>query len=262
MSKLAKIPVLLEDRVRKFKSGNQPLPVRLDYSGHEHLQYWIMNKRSPWLGVPVDSLPIPGMLKKEEILYYNYVGRFYSGVGALVELGPWLGLSTSHIIRGLAANPHFKQVKLHVFDDFVWRSEWMDPFVSSDERRANHSDFQDLFEKYVAAISDRLIVTKGKIADCDGNEARTPIDWRGGPIEIMYIDCGRNLQANQGWYDRFSSSFIPGVTLLIMQDWRTHRDRPRQWFNQTKKFTDGLASHLRLLHEVSDGGIATFLFEG
>jgi len=254
--------VSLEDRIRKIKAGAQPLPVRFDYSGHERLQYWIMNERSPWRAVRAEPVPIPGMLSTEEILYYNYIGRFYSGVGAVIELGPWLGLSTSHIIRGLATNPHFEGRKLNVFDDFVWRSDWMDQYVPSDERRAHHSDFQDLFEKHVAAIRDRLNVTKAKITDYDGNEDRARIDWRSGPIEIMYIDCGRNIQANQGWYDAFSPSFIPGVTLLIMQDWRTHRERPRKGFNQTKIFTDILANHLRLVHEVCDGGVATFLFDG
>lgn len=254
--------VSLEDRIRKVKVEAQPLPVRFDYSGQERLQCWIMNERAPWRAVQAESVSIPGMLSAEEVLYYNYIGRFYSGVGAVIELGPWLGLSTSHIIRGLATNPHFEGRKLYVFDDFVWRSDWMDQHVSSDERRAHHSDFQDLFEKHVAAIRDRLIVTKAKITDYDGNENRARIDWHNGPIEIMYIDCGRNIQANQGWYDAFSKSFIPGVTLLIMQDWRTHRTRPRKWFNQTKIFTDNLVNHLRLIHEVCNGDIATFLFDG
>jgi hypothetical protein len=262
MSKLGKFSVLVEDQFRKIKTARQPLPERFDYSSQERLKRSIMDKRSPWRAMQAEQVSIPGMLSGEEILYYNYIGRFYSGVGALVELGPWLGLSTSHIVHGLLTNPHFKDAKLNVFDDFVWRSAWMDQFVSSDERLANHGDFQGLFEKYVAAVRDRLIVNKAKITDFDGNEGRPVIDWRGGPIEIMYIDCGRTLQANQGWFDKFAGSFIPGVTLLIMQDWRTHRDRPRQPFNQTKIFTDALAERLCLVHEVFYGGLATFLFEG
>lgn len=46
-----------------------------------------------------------------------------------------------------------------------------------------------------------------------------------------------------------------------MQDWRLHRERPRKWYNQTKDFTDKNPS-LELIHEIKDGGIATFLYRG
>ena len=58
-------------------------------------------------------------------------------------------------------------------------------------------------------LCDRVAIT-----DYDGNRDRARIDWHNGPIEIMYIDCGRNIQANKGVVDAFSKSFIPGVTLL------------------------------------------------
>ena len=57
----------------------------------------------------------------------------------------------------------------------------------------------------------------------------------------------------------FSKSFIPNVILLIMQDWRRHRERPRRPYNETLK-----TSHpeMELIHEVSQGSIAAFLYRG
>ena len=71
---------------------------------------------------------------------------FYSGTGEIVELGPWLGSSTFHLISGLENNPYFKtqNKRIHVYDDFVWRSEWMDPFLPNQNVTAltNHSSFK------------------------------------------------------------------------------------------------------------------------
>jgi hypothetical protein len=85
------------------------------------------------------------------------------------------------------------------------------------------------------------------------------IVWNGQPVEIMYIDCGRTLAVNEAWYKIFSPSFIPNVTLLVMQDWGLHRERPRRPYNQTLLFTN---SHpdMELIHELSVGCVATFLY--
>ena len=204
------------------------------------------------------------MISDEEAQYYEYIGSFYQGLGEAIELGPWLGKSTHHIIRGLDKNPKFIGKQLYVFDDFVWRY-WMNPhmnrYMSDDQHLPIHSDFRHLFEKYVRDIRPRLNVTKGKIVDYDGNENLPQIEWNGAPIEIMYIDCGRHLQVNEAWYRIFSPSLIPGISLLLMEDWRTHRERPRRAYNETDRFT---AAHpeLEIVHEVKDGFLATFLYQG
>jgi hypothetical protein len=166
------------------------------------------------------------MITHEEEKYYGYIGTLYQGVGEAIELGPWLGKSTVQIVRGLHRSPNFNGRKLHVFDDFVWRPSWMNQCVSEDMRLPEHADFRFLFDRFSHEASPDIIVSRAKIADYDGNESRTQIRWDGRPIEVMYIDCGRTLIANEGWLNIFSKDFIPNVTLLIMQDWRTHRERP------------------------------------
>src|SRR5262249_9380154 len=98
--------------------------------------------------------------------------------------------------------------------------------------------------------------------DYDGNEALPQLEWKGGAIEIIYIDCGRTIEANEAWWRIFASHFIPGRTLVIMQDWQLWKGQPPQWDNQTKECTDSKRAALELIHELRDGCIATFLYRG
>jgi hypothetical protein len=199
------------------------------------------------------------MITDEEARYYEWIGALYEGLGAAIELGPWLGKSTKHIIRGLKNNPQFCDQKLYVFDDFIWRTSWMNQHVAEHERLANHADFRRFFDLHVKDIQSCLIVSTAKIVDYEGNEHLPRIKWSGQPIEIMYIDCGRTFEVNEAWFEVFSECFIPGVTLLVMQDWGTHRERPRLSYNETLLFTNA-HPELELIHEVSEGWLATFLY--
>jgi hypothetical protein len=202
------------------------------------------------------------MIAAEEAQYYEYLGQFYRGTGTVVELGPWLGKSTRHIVAGLRSSPCFTRQKLHVFDDFVWRPDWMDAYVHPDERLPRHANFQPLFEKYAGDLSAEMIVQRGRISDYDGNESLESIDYNAGPIELLFVDCGRTVAANEAWWNRLSPWFMPGKTLIIMQDWRLHRELPPKWYNQTRLFTDSKLDAIELLHEVESGGIGTFVYFG
>jgi predicted O-methyltransferase YrrM len=202
----------------------------------------------------------PSMISEEEAKYYLYLGRFYAGAGAVVELGPWLGASTAYITHGLLANPTFDGQRVHVFDDFTWRSDWMNRHLPPGmDPPADGSNFRPLFERYAAPDLDRLDVATRRIGA--GDDAPT-LTWDGGPIEMAFIDCGRAFEVNQAWYDVLSPHFIPDRTLVVLQDWRQHEQVPVRWFNQIKDFTDSLGSALDLVHEIAVGGVATFLYRG
>jgi hypothetical protein len=221
------------------------------------LSTFVRDHRAPWRKMNVEPINMPGMIIDEEARYYEYLGTLYEGRGAAIELGPWLGKSTRHIVRGLRKTPRFK--RLYVFDDFIWRSSWMDQYVSKDLRPPNHATFRDIFECFIKDDTASLQVSTAKIVDYEGNEHLPKIAWNGQPIEVMYIDCGRTFEVNEAWYRTFSPSFIPNVTLLVMQDWGTHRERLRLPYNQTLRFTRA-HPEIELIHELSDGMIATFLY--
>src|SRR5262249_5126726 len=149
VNRLHKLVVQAQDSKRRIAAeGNKLRDKILSYDRKECLTMSIMSKSSPWLKTPVRRVNIPCMITDEEERYYEFIGRFYQGIGRAVELGPWLGASTHHIVQSLSENPHFADEKLYVFDDFVWRSSWMDQHVSKAERLPNHASFRHLFDRY------------------------------------------------------------------------------------------------------------------
>ncbi len=223
------------------------------------LEYSIMDKFAPWLSENPKVYDMPGMISREEIQYYHYIAKSYSGWGEVIELGPWFGHSTLHLVDAFSKNQKFDNKKLHVFDDFVWRSSWMDPHYADADRPNNHGDFKFIFERYAANILNNIQVYQGKFTNFDGNENLPQVKWVDKNIEIIIVDCGRTLDANNAWFNIFSKNFVPNKTIIVMQDWRQHRERPRLWYNQTLDFTMQ-HPNFELIHEVQNGGIATFLY--
>lgn len=232
------------------------------FDGKSELQVCVMSSSAPWRSINPVQCHTPAMISAEEAQYYSYIGAFYEGIGEAVELGPWLGASTQHIVRSLADNPNFTGKRLHVVDDFIWRAGWMNDYVSDAEKLPNHASFRHLFDKYTSEIQHLISVQRAKLTDYEGNESVGQFNWGEDAIEFLYVDCGRTMAANDAWYKHLHDNFIPGRTLLMMQDLRTHRERPRKWFNQTLLFTESKGSELELLHELRDGGLASFLFNG
>ncbi len=259
ISKLDLLQLTVEDFERMLKNPKAKVQNWENETGEFKLEYAVMDAQAPWLKLQPKHFNVPGMITREEICYYHYIAQAYSGWGEIVELGPWLGHSTLHLADAFSKNPNFKDKKLHVFDDFIWRSAWMDPLYSESDRPENHKNFRPIFEKFVTQVLDKLAVYEGKFANYHGNENLPFATWEDKPIEMIIVDCGRTLDANNGWYNIFSKNFVPNRTLIIMQDWRQHRERPRKKFNQTLEFTKS-KPNLELIHEISDGGLATFLY--
>src|SRR6185503_17755845 len=157
----------LEDHIRKIKLSGRSFPEIPAGDGRATLQTWIMDDNAPWKVETVGPIAMPGMISDEEAQYYEYVGQLYEGKGEVIELGPWLGKSTKYIVRALVKNPRFAGKQLHVFDDFVWRSSWMDPYLPENERLPNHANFRPLFENFVRDELPHLNVARARIANYD-----------------------------------------------------------------------------------------------
>lgn len=257
-----KMHIEVEDKIRQLTSKDAQQTDILSVHDKKRLDIYVLEDKTPWAGLSVKKYDMPAMISDEERKYYKWIGQFYSGKGEVVELGPWLGCSTLHILDGLIDNPNFSGRKLFVYDDFTWRSAWMDKKLPETLRPHNHDDFRYLFDRYTALYKDFMFVEKKRICIYDGNNNVPQLSWERRPVEIMYVDCGRTFEVNETWYNIFSSSFIPNKTIIIMQDWRVHREVPVRWNNQTKQFTDSKGSELQEIHELKQGHIATFLYRG
>ena len=238
-------------------------PLSLVFAGAKGaMRRQIFDPHPDWDSIDVEEIEIPGMITNEEIRYYKYLCQFYTGTGEVIELGPWLGKSTLHIVKGLLENANFAGRKLHVFDDFVWRPDWMNEYTPASMHLARHADFLGLFESCTREHSNDLQVTKCRFAPYDGNELLSPFGWNGGSIEFLFVDCGRTVEGNETWYRAVKESLIPGRSLIVLQDWATHREIPVKPYNQIHFFVGMHAQELEIVHELERGGVATFLFKG
>jgi len=267
---LSKLNLWIEVRLRRLDADEQ----QKCYSVNGVLRKFILKHDAPWLDVKISETKIPGMISEEEKRYYTWLGQFYTA-GEIVELGPWLGCSTCYILEGLRKNPNFKGKKIYVYDDFVWRSAWMDRCYSAyDQPPSNHEDFKYLFDKFTEYAKDFMVVNRRRLSTGELEEDKgkvinpydkiidiPPLQWNEGPVEILFVDVGRTIDVNEAWWLVFFPYFIPNKTLIVMQDWQTHKEVPVKWYNQMKMFTDGKHQWLEIIHELSQGGIATFLFK-
>lgn len=252
----------INDKIRQLRSREGVLPNIYGFDKKSKISICVLEEKTPWAGTVVNDCKIPAMISMEEKQYYKWLGQFYSGEGEVVELGPWLGCSTFYILEGLKDNPCFNDKKLHVYDDFVWRSDWMDKYVPESLRPQNRGDFRHLFEMYTGSFNAQMSVEKRKICTYHDNKDLPQLAWGEKPVEIMYVDCGRTFEVNEQWYKIFSGAFIPNRTIIVMQDWRVHREVPVKWINQTKLFTDSKGLVLQQIHELKNGHVATFLYRG
>lgn len=227
------------------------------------LQREVRESRSSWSDLDIPSCPVPSMLTRDEMRYYHYITGFYTGRGAVVEIGPWIGSSTYNIVGGLMNNPAFTaDQRLYVYDDFVWRSSWMDKWLAGTGIPVlqNHTSFMPLFHRMTEKFSTHIQAQAMKLMDAGDNSDVPWFDWDKGPVEICFIDCGRALKMNETWYEALQPYFIPDRTIIVMQDWQNFKNVPEAFWENTKIFTDSKGSHLDLIHELRNSGTASFLY--
>ena len=214
-------------KFRKLKLSGRIVPDPPTSGCRAPLRASVMEDRPPWSDLSVDPIAMPGMISEEEARYYEYIGQSYEGRGEVIELGPWLGKSTRHIIRGLERNPNLlTRRSMSSMILYGGRVGWTGMCRSATSFRTTPIFARSLKDTFKGCGRNSTLPGQ-KSPTMTATRSLTRVHWDRAPIEIMYIDCGRTLQANEGWFEVFSSSFIPDVSLLILQDWRTHRERPR-----------------------------------
>lgn len=191
---LKKLANDVDGRMRKLEAAEAALPIAWSFDRSEMLAPSILDEDPPWSKAPLYACDIPGMISDEERRYYTYIGQFYAGKGEIVEIGPWLGCSTFHILAGLRPNPRFSGRKLRVYDDFVWRSAWMNDCLSTADRPRDRGNFRALFQAYIRPFADEIDVrtarvgfheeSLGEVVNTDDEDV-PPLLWHGEPVEMM-----------------------------------------------------------------------------
>lgn len=147
---------------------------------------------------------IPTMISAEEKRYLYWLGSFaWKGLGKVVEIGPWLGGSTTCLAAGMRVSDQNSTKLLHGFDNFLW-SEFMadrvalpiDPGKSSEPFfLKNIKSYKDIVELHRRALPDEVIDSNIEAVNQRfSDDEKIPIldDFTDGPVEILFIDGAKS----------------------------------------------------------------------
>jgi hypothetical protein len=131
--------------------------------------------------------------------------EWYSGAGAIVDLGSFLGSSTVAFAAGLAERED-SAGHVHAYDLFrVSRDPETQKFLNKQEG----DSFLENYQATIAGYEDRITTHAGDIKQ---------FPWTGGPIEILFIDLAKSWEMNEFIIRAFFPFLIPGKSLIIHQD--------------------------------------------
>lgn len=165
---------------------------------------------------------LAGMLGPQEaLLFYHLARSFYSGQGAIVDAGSFLGKSASLFAAGTAQNPVAPPAsrKVHCFDNFRVNESGTVDFI-----RENYGLDLPIGESTRALFDEQTIPfrTMLEIHAGDFHQVR----WTGGPIEILMVDIAKSQSLWAHLVEEMFPSLVPGASVVIQQDYY-HTIEPR-----------------------------------
>ncbi len=169
-------------------------------------------KTKPWLAndfvVPKEVLSFTGMLSYQEkrMLYYLTL-EWYSGQGAIADMGCFLGGSTICFAAALRQRG-FTQPVIHSYDLFKLgefeRQKYFPDTPPNDLRT------RAIFDENLRDYLDLINVHDGDVLD---------FPWSGGPIELLFIDIAKSYKVFDYILLHYFPSLTPMKSLLVMQDY-------------------------------------------
>ncbi|MFL6248235.1 MAG: class I SAM-dependent methyltransferase [Thermoanaerobaculia bacterium] len=166
--------------------------------------------------LPTACSKVPTMLIPEELRLLNYLAQdVYTGAGAIVDAGSFLGGSTVALAEGLRRNRRWKRsmigTPIHSYDRFEVE-DWTRGVYFPETVPAGTS-FSEQFDQNIAPYSELVEVHAGDIREQQ---------WSGGPIEILFVDVAKHWTVCDWVTWQFFPHLIPGKSLVVQQDYLYH----------------------------------------
>ena len=178
-----------------------------------------------------------GMTTPNEQAYFEwYTRRIYTGRGAIVDLGCWLGSTTIPLAKGIRRSRRTSGRVIHAYDQFIWET-WMAqtaPGGALDPQPNEGESFQAAFERRIAPWED-LVATHAA-------DLCTEI-WDGGPIEFLLVDAMKSWELS----DAIVRSFYPHV---ITGGFILHQDFSHYYTPWIHLVTHRLRDYVRPVYDV------------
>jgi hypothetical protein len=149
----------------------------------------------------------------ERRLLFSLTRDSFSGAGAIVDAGCFLGGSTLALGAGLRANTTASSwTPINSYDMFLLDEYMLMHYVdaTSGGKRKPSESCRDLFDDNISSVSPIVNVHHGDIRE---------IGWSGGPIEILFLDILKAPNTNDRVVRDFFPSLIPDCSVLVQQDY-------------------------------------------
>ena len=166
--------------------------------------------------LPTACTKVATMLIPEELRLLNSLAQdVYTGAGAIVDAGSFLGGSTVALAEGLRRNRRWKRSAngkpIHSYDRFEVE-DWTRGVYFPESVPAG-TNFREQFEQNIAPYAELVEVHAGDICEQQ---------WSGGPIEILFIDVAKHWTVSDWVTWQFFPHLIPGRSLVVQQDYLYH----------------------------------------
>lgn len=156
---------------------------------------------------------IPGMISHNEKAFLQYYTAYvYTGIGEIVDLGTWLGVSSEMLAKGLSKNKMNinRNKRIYAYDKFIW-DESLESKVS-DSRFANKfkpgDNYKNTFEENLEPFLNYIEV-RGDVFD---------FGWHKQNIEFLFIDAMKNPWVTDYILKYFYPYLVPGLSTIVYQD--------------------------------------------
>jgi len=193
-----------------------------------------------------------GMVSNEIRNYcYKYGRDMYTGEGALVDLGSWLGSTVVPLAAGLSQNEKAKGKTIHAYDAFVWYENMTHSARYSSIRNKYKvgDDFLPEFERQTAAYSSQINVHQGNLGE---------VVWDKSPVEYLMIDAMKDWEVALRIVHEFYPCLIAGKAIIIHEDFCHHytswihliQYRLRDYFEPLNAIPNSTAVVFRLVRKL------------
>jgi hypothetical protein len=149
--------------------------------------------------------------RREQHWLRKYAAQSYRGLGAIVDLGCFLGGTTIALAEGLALNRKAQGQQIHAYDLFTWNEgyeAWAKATELAGQFRPSES-FLPEFLKRTEPSRDYIVVHQ---------EDLRAASWTG-PIEFLYIDAMKAPQVASAIASNFFPHLMPGKSYIAHQDY-------------------------------------------
>jgi hypothetical protein len=168
----------------------------------------------------IEGLPA-GMLGHPEAALLHRVARdYFQGYGDIIDAGAFLGASSWCLAKGLEENGRVprKSGRLHAYDIFqIWNEPGETDAHMAQYLRQTYGVEMAGYESTVGIYTANLGHLARHVRLHQGDVLKER--WSGRPIEILFVDICKTRRIWQHMLSDFFPSLIPGVSLVIHQDW-------------------------------------------